>query len=156
MADRMAVLTRGRIGQIGTPEEIYRNPCSAYVANFIGETNIVPGEALETRDGFTVVRTAAGPIIGRVTDPEWVPAAGEAVRLSIRPEAWRLHKDAGDNALQGKVVERAYLGQRIQYWIETPAGRQQVVEMNPHIIHEPGDEPIMLHARNDDVVVLKA
>jgi len=156
MADRMAVLTRGRIGQIGTPEEIYREPRSAHVANFIGETNIIPGEAMETRDGFTTTRTAAGPITGRVTDPEWTPAQGEAVRLSIRPEAWRLHMEKGDNAVTGKIVARAYLGQRIQYWIETPVGRQQVVEMNPHVIHEPGDGPVMLHARRDDVVVLKA
>ena len=49
MADRMAVLTRGQIGQIGTPEEIYRDPRSAYVANFIGETNLIAGEVLETR-----------------------------------------------------------------------------------------------------------
>lgn len=156
MADRMAVLSRGRIGQIGTPEEIYREPRSAYVANFIGETNILSGEAMETRDGFTMVNTAAGPIIGRVTDPEWTPVRGEAVRLSIRPEAWRLHMETGDNAATGKIVERAYLGQRIQYWIDTAAGRQQVVEMNPHVIHEPGDESIMLHARHDDVVILKA
>jgi hypothetical protein len=55
----------------------------------------------------------------------------------------------------GKITERAYLGQRIQYWIETALGRQQVVEMNPHIIHEPGEDSIMLHARHDDVVVLR-
>jgi len=155
MADRMAVLTRGRVGQIGTPEQVYRDPRSAYVANFIGETNIMPGEALETREGFAMVRTAAGAIVGRVTDPEWIPAPGESVRLSIRPEAWRLHKDAGDNPVTGKIVERSYLGQRIQYWVETPAGRQQVVEMNPHIIHEPGEDSITLHARHDDVVVVR-
>ena len=155
MADRMAVLTRGKIGQIGAPEEIYRAPLTAYVANFIGETNLVPGEAIETRDGFTLVKTAMGPIVGRVTDPSWSPAPGEALRLSIRPEAWRLHKEKGDNAVEGKISERSYLGQRIQYWIETAAGRQQVVEMNPHMIHEPGEENIILHARHDDVVILK-
>jgi iron(III) transport system ATP-binding protein len=155
MADRMAVLTRGKIGQIGTPEEIYRDPRSAYVANFIGETNIVQGEVLETREGFSRVRTEGGEIVGRVTDPGWVPAAGELVRLSIRPEAWRLHKEAGDNPVSGKIADRTYLGQRIQYWIETPVGRQQVVEMNPHIIHEPGEDAIMLHARHDDVVVVR-
>ncbi len=155
MADRMAVLTRGKIGQIGTPEEIYRTPLSAYVANFIGETNLIPGEAIETRDGFTMVKTAMGPIVGRVTDPSWSPAPGEALRLSIRPEAWRLHKESGDNAVHGKISERSYLGQRIQYWIETAGGRQQAVEMNPHIIHEPGEENIILHARHDDVVILK-
>lgn len=155
MADRMAVLTRGKIGQIGTPEETYRDPRSAYVANFIGETNIVQGAVLETRERFAKVRTEGGEMVGRVTDPGWTPAAGEQVRLSIRPEAWRLHKDEGDNPVTGKISERAYLGQRIQYWIETPFGRQQVVEMNPHIIHEPGEANIMLHARHDDVVVVR-
>ena len=77
------------------------------------------------------------------------------MRLSIRPEAWRLHKDTGDNPVAGNIVERTYLGQRIQYWIETAAGRQQVVEMNPHVIHEPGDGKVTLHARHDDVVVLQ-
>ena len=156
MADRMAVLTRGRIGQIGTPEEIYRDPRSAYVAGFIGETNLIDGKFAEARDGFAMVETPAGLFSGRITDPDWQPAKGEAVRLSIRPEAWRLHKDTGDNPLLGKIAERAYLGQRIQYWVETSAGRQQVVEMNPHVIHEPGDEAVSMHARGDDVVVLKA
>lgn len=156
MADRMAVLTRGRIGQIGTPEEIYREPRSAYVANFIGETNLIEGELIEILNGFAMVRTQAGPLAGRITDPDWRPAPGEPVRLSIRPEAWRLHKESGDNPVMGKIAERSYLGQRIQYWIETPAGRQQVVEMNPHVIHQPGEESIMLHARHDDVVVLRA
>jgi iron(III) transport system ATP-binding protein len=155
MADRMAVLTRGNIGQIGTPEQIYRDPLNAYVANFIGETNLIAGTTIETRDGFALTNTAAGPIVGRVTDPGWHPAAGEAVRLSIRPEAWRLQKAEGDNSLTGHIVERSYLGQRIQYWVETAAGRQQVVEMNPHILHEPGDTQIVLHARHDDVVVLQ-
>jgi iron(III) transport system ATP-binding protein len=154
MADRMAVLSRGKIGQIGTPEDVYRHPQSAYVANFIGETNIISGEVLETNGGFTLVNTPAGPIAGRITDPEWAPLAGESVRLSIRPEAWRLHMDSGDNPVSGTIVERAYLGQRIQYWIETPIGRQQVVEMNPQVIHGPGDAA-KLHARHDDVVVLK-
>ncbi len=155
MADRMAVLTRGKIGQIGTPEEVYRDPRSAYVASFIGETNIIEGDVLDVRDRFAQVRVSGISIAGRITNPDWTPVPGESVRLSIRPEAWRLHKDSGDNPVSGKVVERAYLGQRIQYWIETPIGRQQVVEMNPHIIHEPGEESIMLHSRHDDVVILK-
>ena len=154
MADRMAVLSRGRIGQVGPPEEIYRNPRSAYVAGFIGETNIVHGEVLEVRDGICTAQTPGGPITGRITDPDWQPAPGEGIRLSIRPEAWRLHQQKGDNPTQGRITERTYLGQRIQYWVETGLGRQQVVEMNPHIIHEPGEETILLHARQDDVVIL--
>lgn len=156
MADRMAVLTRGKIGQIGTPEQIYRSPHTAYVANFIGETNLISGEAIETHDGFTLTKTAAGSIVGRVSDPDWLPKAGDDVRISIRPEAWRLHQQEGDNRITANIVERSYLGQRIQYWVATDAGRQQVVELNPHIIHEPGEAEMSLYARHDDVVILKA
>jgi iron(III) transport system ATP-binding protein len=155
MADRMAVLTRGRIGQVGTPEDVYRNPLTAYVARFIGETNIIHGELISMDGDIADVRTAEGVLRGRVTDPRWRPVAGDAVRLSIRPEAWRLHKREGDNPLAGTVAVRSYLGQRIQYWIDTAVGKQQVVEMNPHVIHEPGDDSIILHCRADDAVVLK-
>jgi iron(III) transport system ATP-binding protein len=155
MADRMAVLTRGKIGQVGTPEEIYRRPRTDYVANFIGETNLISGTALETRDEFTIAKTSAGPIIGRISDPDWRPVAGEEIRISIRPEAWRLHPREGDNSISGNIVERSYLGQRIQYWIATDAGRQQVVELNPHLIHPAGEEKITLYARHEDVVIIK-
>ena len=155
MADRMAVLVRGKIGQIGTPEQIYRTPHSAYVANFIGETNLIPGKATETRDSFTSTETAAGPLVGRVSDPAWSPAPGEAVTLSIRPEAWRLHPQAGDNAIPGKIVERSYLGQRVHYWVATEAGRLQIVELNPHLIRVLSTEKICIYTRKDDVVILK-
>jgi iron(III) transport system ATP-binding protein len=155
MADRMAILIRGKIGQIGTPEEIYRTPLTAYVANFIGETNLIDGEFIQTCDGFTTVKTTDGVLVGRVTDPKWSPTPGEPVRISVRPEAWSLHNEYGDNSIKGTISERSYLGQRIQYWIESALGRQQVVEMNPHIIHEPGEAKIVLHARHDDVLILK-
>jgi iron(III) transport system ATP-binding protein len=153
MADRMAILSQGKIEQIGTPEDIYRAPRSAYVANFIGETNLIAGEYLETRNDKAVIRTAAGIFEGRKTDPEWSPRAGEPVQLSIRPEA--LNIDRGDNAVEGTISERSYLGQRIQYWVETAIGRQQVVELNPHVIHQPGEGKITVSARSEDVVVLK-
>jgi iron(III) transport system ATP-binding protein len=155
MADRIAVLSSGKIDQIGTPEEIYRDPRSARVACFIGDTNILNGEVLEVRSGFALVSTAGGAIAGRITIPDWSPAAGTPVLLSIRPEAWRLHESGGDNRITGRIVDRAYLGQRIQYWVETAAGRQQVVEMNPHQIRQTGGESVILHARHDDVVVLE-
>jgi ABC-type Fe3+/spermidine/putrescine transport system ATPase subunit len=94
-------------------------------------------------------------LVGHISQPAWTPRPGDEALLSIRPEAWRLHKTDGENPLPGTVAERAYLGQRIQYWIETPLGRQQVVEMNPHLIHEPGDQPLLLHARHEDTVVLQ-
>jgi iron(III) transport system ATP-binding protein len=152
MADRMAVLSQGRIGQVGSPEDVYRRPVSPYVAGFIGETNLLSGEVLGMRDSLCEVAVNGIRLAGSVTCVGWVPGAGQAATISIRPEVWRLHKDRGENEISGRVVERSYLGQRIEYFIDTPAGRQQVVEMNPHVIHEIGDETV-LHAMCGDVVV---
>jgi ABC-type Fe3+/spermidine/putrescine transport system ATPase subunit len=155
MADRMAILTAGSVAQIGSPEEIYRSPHSAKVAAFIGETNLIDGSVSEANGRSATIVTAVGPLVGRLAEPAWEPVPGERVLLSIRPEAWRLHKESGDNAVVGKVTERSYLGQRIQYWIETAAGPQQVVEMNPHLLHQPGETDLRLHARAEDVVILR-
>jgi iron(III) transport system ATP-binding protein len=154
MADRIAILVAGRVAQIGPAEEIYRSPHSAVVAAFIGETNLIDGEIVAVNGRMATVATAAGVMTGRLADPDWQPVVGMLVELSIRPEAWRLHKESGDNAVSGKITERSYLGQRIQYRIETAAGLQQVVEMNPHFLHQPGEDSIQLHARAEDVVVL--
>jgi len=103
MADRMAVLTAGRVEQTGTPEEIYRNPVSARVAAFIGETNFIDGTILECNGATARVETPAGPMAGRLTDPAWHPAPGEPARLSIRPEAWTM-EGAGENRLDARVT----------------------------------------------------
>jgi iron(III) transport system ATP-binding protein len=154
MADRMAVLSWGKIGQVGTPEEVYRKPISSYVAGFIGETNLIEGEVMEMHDGFCFVKSNGAALVGRVTVPGWQAKVGDPAIVSVRPEAWRLHKEGGENEMSGKIVERSYLGQRIEYFVETIIGRQQIVEMNPHFIHEIGDE-VVLHAKHGDVVVLQ-
>ena len=152
MADRMAVLSWGKIGQVGTPEEVYRTPLNSYVAGFIGETNLIQGAVMEMHEGYCFVKVNGTTLVGKVTSADWQAKVGDAATLSVRPEVWRLHKEGGENEIDGKVVERSYLGQRIEYFIETVIGRQQVVEMNPRVIHEIGDE-ITLHARHCDVVV---
>ena len=156
MADRMAVLNRGRIEQLGTAEEVYRNPHTAFVSGFIGETNLIRGRTIEVRGEFVMVDTAGGPLVGRVTKPDWTPGPGEEVLLSIRPEAWRLDTSGGENGLNGKIAERSYLGQRIQYLVETAAGPQQVVELNPLLVRDPGEQVVKLSARHADVAVLEA
>ncbi|MBX3742604.1 MAG: ABC transporter ATP-binding protein [Akkermansiaceae bacterium] len=154
MADRMAVLDHGRICQIGTPEEIYRSPHTAHVAGFIGETNIIDGVVVEQRAGHCIAKTDGGALIGRMGDASWSPATGDRVSISIRPEAWRLKQAEGENVLAGTVIDRTYLGQRIQYLIGTAVGRQEVVEMNPQVMHEPGAN-VSISCRHADVMILK-
>ncbi len=155
MADRMAVMESGRVAQMGTPETVYRQPVNGFVAGFIGETNLVPGKVAEVRGDYVKVGTAAGPLIGRITEWGWRPTEGEEVVLSVRPEVWRIESPAAGSRVTGRIIERTYLGQRIQYQVETRIGRQDVVEMNPHVVRDPGESEITLVAPHDEVVVLK-
>jgi iron(III) transport system ATP-binding protein len=152
MADRIAVLTEGKLAQTGTPEEIYRRPASALVAGFIGETNLLDGNVISTQDRFTTVETSAGHLTG--LGGKRISAS--PARLSIRPEAWTLLDAAQENSISGRIVDRSYLGQRIQYSVETAVGLQQVVEMNPHTLREVGEATVFLAVRPDDVVVLES
>jgi len=156
MADRMAVLNRGRIEQLGTAEEVYRNPHTSFVSGFIGETNLLRGNIIEVRGEYAMVDTSAGPLVGRVTLSDWIPAAGDQVLLSIRPEAWRVEAGSNENSITGKIIERSYLGQRIQYVVQTAVGPQQVVELNPHVVRDPGETVVHLSARHPDVTVLQS
>ena len=149
MADRMAILAGGVIEQLGAPEEIYRNPRSAYVAGFIGETNLLEG-IMEQGFVDSVAKWGAISLEGRVTDESWQPAAGVKVKISIRPEALRI---CDHGLIAGNVVEKVYLGQRIQYWVETISGRLQVVELNPQRLYAVGDA-VTLTVNREDVIFL--
>lgn len=161
MADRMAILDSGRIVQSGTPEDIYRNPLSAHVAGFIGETNLMEAKVhrIVRDDGSLGVRVSspAGEFHGHVTRGNWRPQEGAKVLVSVRPEA--LHVDNSGvpiNRVIGEVTERMYLGSNVQYEIRG-AGDQHwnVTETNPRSMRNIGDQ-VMLTADPADVVILKA
>ncbi len=116
MSDRIAVMDRGRIAQLGSPAEIYENPRTAFVATFIGESNLLNGKVQALRDGMWEVATPLGPVINVPDQPGL--SAGEAIRLAIRPEwADLFARDAvppGENALQGIVEDVVYQGEMMR------------------------------------------
>ena len=119
MGDRIAVLNRGRIIQIGTPQEIYESPATRFVADFIGETNLLPVD----HDGADTL-AVAGQWKLRVAEIEgakeaFIAAGGGPVVLAVRPERVRIDPD-GD--LQGTVVEAAYLGADVHVAIDLGDG----------------------------------
>jgi iron(III) transport system ATP-binding protein len=103
LADRIAVMEGGRIRQIGTPDEIYRNPSSSFVASFIGRSNIVEGQAngMEAETGF-----------GRVP---LTRAANGTVSLAVRPEQIMLDPDPTGPAA---IVGREFRGHDQLYWVQ--------------------------------------
>jgi len=110
LSDRIAVMNEGRIEQIGPPEEIYRDPASEFVADFIGDTNLFDGEVVD-RDGDGVVQVG-GP------DGFSVPAGdtdGE-VSVSIRPEDFTFVDDGGE--FTGTVTERYFQGDQTNFVLD--------------------------------------
>ena len=86
VADRIAVLNAGQIAQIGTPAQLYQRPNSIFVADFIGQTNLIPGQVFSQTDTTANIDTAAGEI----TVAKGQPSLPKNVTVSIRPEKIRV------------------------------------------------------------------
>jgi spermidine/putrescine transport system ATP-binding protein len=132
MSDRIAVMRRGQIEQLGAPEDLYERPATAFVAGFLGVSNLLDGEILAREGELVDVRLADGTM---VRAPANGKAQGTAVRVGIRPEKLRVghagKEGAGDragtNALEGTVVDASYIGVSTQYLVETPDGTMLTV-----------------------------
>jgi spermidine/putrescine transport system ATP-binding protein len=123
MADQIAVMHGGRIEQLGTPAELYETPSTAFVASFLGVSNLIPG----TVSGSDTVRLHKGPDV-RVRADALAGRTGE-VAVGIRPE--KIELGGGQpNSLDGTVVEEAYVGVSTQYIVETECGRLTVYRQN--------------------------
>jgi spermidine/putrescine transport system ATP-binding protein len=123
MADQIAVMNQGRIEQLGTPTELYETPATAYVAGFLGVSNLIHG----TISGPDTVRLDRGPDV-RVPAATLNGRTGQ-VAVGIRPEKIELG-NGQPNALEGKVIEEAYVGVATQYIVETECGRLTVYRQN--------------------------
>jgi spermidine/putrescine transport system ATP-binding protein len=128
LSDRIAVMNRGRVEQLGTPEELYDRPVTRFVADFIGTSNLLSGEVESAQAGSTVVRLATGERCRLALNGL---GAGRAVDLSLRPEAVRLQPadetaptpgDGEGITVRGRVLQSAYLGTAISHRIGTESG----------------------------------
>jgi iron(III) transport system ATP-binding protein len=157
ISDRMAILDGGRIAQVGTPEDVYRKPRTKTVADFIGETNFLPGKIHSTSPGCAVVETAgAGLFKGLVGDPNWLPEAGEDVTVSVRPESWVLCEEPEPaNCLRGRIGESIYLGEVAQYQFFTDGTKLKIFELNPRLSARTSARDLFAVAQPEDVVVLR-
>lgn len=125
VASRVAVMDEGRVMQVATPERIYEAPESVYVADFIGDVNIVSGTARAVGDGLFQLNWAehAVPFIAA---SDTMLSDGQACHLAIRPEKITISAECppeAENAVQGKVLDIAYLGNLSTYHVELPGGQ---------------------------------
>lgn len=125
VASRVAVMDEGRIIQVATPAKIYEYPNSVYVADFIGDVNIIQGQAMPTGPETYALSWAEGQAPITATSQNAL-SGGQKVHLAIRPEKIRISTDQpadADNALQGKVLDIAYLGNLSTYHVQLPGGQ---------------------------------
>jgi len=115
MADQIVVMRDGHIEQAGTPTELYEHPATAFVAGFLGVSNLLHGEIT----GPSTVRLADGTTVAVPTDR--LSARHGPISIGVRPEKLRPDPDAA-NVLRGTVKESAYIGVSTQYIVETTAG----------------------------------
>ena len=112
LANRIVVMEKGRVVQVGTAEDIYLRPASHFVSTFVGEANLLPAP----REGDTV--TIAGAFAFRA------PGAPGPVEVGIRPERVRLGPaaDGAGHRFRGRITERLFLGAQVQYRVALEGG----------------------------------
>lgn len=151
MADRVAIMRDGRTEQVGSPEELYRRPCSAFVATFLGETNLLPATVSRVEAGRAVLRTSAGEIEAKVVGAG--PEAGASVVASVRPEAWRVVD--GGSGLRGVLTHTTYLGEVAQHVVRAEGlPMLHVSELNPREFRQSGERAVVLRAEAEDVALV--
>ncbi len=130
LSDRIAVMNEGRIEQIGSPEEIYECPQTAFVADFIGDTNLFAGK-VESIDRSTItVRTPAGLKIVVQQSDMWNGVIDDSVVVSVRPEKVYLNlyqPEVSVNCFEGRLKNIMYMGTHVHYVVELTTGDKMTV-----------------------------
>ena len=124
VADRIGVMDHGRLIQVATPTEIYERPNSRWVADFIGDVNLIEGRVADAGASETVIASAAtGPLRGLACADA---KPGDTVWVALRPEKIRIGREpplsAGENCAVGRVENIAYLGDLSVYKVRLDTG----------------------------------
>lgn len=158
MADRMAVIDRGKVVQSGPPREVYERPTRRFVADFLGETNLIAGRIANKATDHVMIETAAGTFRANVF-PHSVPVQGN-VTCSIRPETLRLVRN-GDvhadiihaNEFMARHDRTVYLGEMAQHRFVLDDGTAvHSYELNSRPVNS---EEVKLRFDADDAVILQ-
>ena len=154
MSDRIVVMNDGVIEQLGTAEEIYRRPTSRFVADFVGQINLLAGRVVGD-EGDGVVVEAAGAVV-RASRHDGVRRDAE-VSIGIRPELFKAVDGAaaaGMNTLEGRIAGRTFAGNLLHVYVDLDDGTRVVLEARPQDTLGEDGSTIRLGWRPDDTIVL--
>ncbi|HJU05219.1 MAG TPA: ABC transporter ATP-binding protein [Nitrospiraceae bacterium] len=131
MSDRVAVMHRGRILQVGSPQEIYESPASLFVAQFIGLSNSVPGRVIEVHGTQCTLRAPDLPDLHAPRSAN--VREGSRATLVLRPERLHLAQERRlngfENAIPARIEKAVYNGSEMQYWARLPDQEQWKVRV---------------------------
>jgi spermidine/putrescine transport system ATP-binding protein len=131
MSDRIAVMSKGKILQIGSPRDIYDRPSVRFVANFIGETNFIEGEVAEVVDGKAMVKLHGGGVVAAGV-PDTLKPEGK-VTVVVRPEHADLVVHGGKADLWGRLENVVYFGTDTHYYVKLDGGETFIIrQQNSH------------------------
>jgi spermidine/putrescine transport system ATP-binding protein len=130
MSDRIAVMSQGRVEQVGRPDELYERPRTRFVADFLAVRNVLRATVVSAEGGRVRLRTRGGAELPAADDGGWRP--GAEVWVGVRPETLRIRPGDADAGLRGRVEDEVYLGDRTEWLVRVgeelftvsqPAGR---------------------------------
>jgi iron(III) transport system ATP-binding protein len=130
ISDRIAVMSKGEIAQLGDAEELYRRPASVFVARFIGRTNLIVGVVASVANGRVEIDIAGQRHSVESRDIGLRP--GSAVKAVVRPESIGISKpDGSASGIEGVVTSFTYLGEKCEYVVEAAGTALQIAKSNP-------------------------
>jgi len=155
ISDRVIVMNDGRIEQIGTPDEIYNQPVSGFVADFVGSANLLSGTIVGSgaQNGFVMFQLATGP---RLTARYAGAASGTATTIAVRTALIDIRRGLGHrddrNALEGRVRRRLFHGDFIEYLIDCQ-GNRVIVRRPPTEIVTEGEAVTVLFSAEHTILL---
>ncbi len=161
MSDRIAVMSKGRVQQLGTPVEIYERPSNRFVADFIGESNFLEGKIkkLSPSEACVYVPELDAEVIGIPVSKGLVN--GDEVTVSIRPEKVHIaEKGMNQNSFHGKVVNTVYIGTDTHVYVDLKGKTIKIFEQNRISRLDPGSfytvgQAVTLVMMPENILVLK-
>jgi spermidine/putrescine transport system ATP-binding protein len=162
MADRVVVMNKGHVEQIGTPQEVYSRPMTRFVAEFVGTNNILQGTVAEVGEEVAAIDCAAGRVYATLSPRSLVRGtritAGETVSLVVQAGKMRRQPRGGrfENRMAAVLTDREFTGSQVIYYLKTSDDSElRMIAQEPfEQLDADAGVPIELFWSPDDVVIL--